>query len=357
MYVERIQLRDFRNYAGLDIQPVNGLNVFYGRNAQGKTNVLESVYFCALGKSHRGARDAELIRWGTREARARVQVRREGRPGAVEMRVTEGGARRALVDEVPITRSVQLMGALLVVMFSPEDLNLIKDGPVWRRRYMDTVLCQIKPSYLHDLQVYNRALLQRNRLLQRRETGALEGFDLQLGAAGIRIGAARKKLVSMLAEVCAAEHAALSGGETLGLSYRPGLEANAADAQAYLDALHKSLPADLQRGHTTRGVHRDDVAIEVAGRDARRFGSQGQQRSAALSLRLGQCTVMERVVKKRPVLLLDDVLSELDPVRVSRLLRGLSGRQALMTCTAPLKDTGAAPFAAFSVQEGTIRRA
>ena len=356
MFLDKIRLNDFRNYSSLEVDLENGLNVFFGQNAQGKTNILEAVYFCALGKSHRGAPDSELIRWESLAARACMHVKKDGRPGSVEIRLQKG-QKRVLIDGVPIERLVQLMGALMVVMFSPEDLHLIKDGPSLRRRYMDTLLCQIKPSYFHDLQVYNRAMIQRNRLLQTGKTGAIDGFDVQMSKAGMRIAAARAHLTGILEPLCAQEHAALSGGEKLGIEYKTGLDVPPEDAQGYFSALKTSLPSDLQRGVTTKGVHRDDLVIMIEKKDARRFASQGQQRTAALALRLAQCLAMEQIEKKRPVLLLDDVLSELDSNRVEHLLNTLRDRQALLTCTSPVHaDLVAQPFASFLVCNGCVTR-
>lgn len=353
MFLKNILLRDFRNYEGLDIDLVDGLNVFFGRNAQGKTNILESVYFCAMGKSHRGSPDAELIRWECQYAQASMQVQKENRLGSVEIRLLENGKKRVLVDGVPIKRLMQLMGALLVVLFSPEDLQLIKEGPSLRRRYMDTLLCQIKPSYFHDLQVYNRAVIQRNRMLQDRNTEAIDGFDVQLSQAGARIGASRIRLVELLQPLCAREHEQLSGGEELEMAYRPGMETLPEDVEGYFSILKESLKADLQRGFTTKGVHRDDILIRIGKTDVRRFASQGQQRSAALALRLGQCAAIENIAKERPVLLLDDVLSELDGDRVEHLLKNLGLRQVLLTCTSSVQ--GAAR--AFHVHNGDVTRA
>ena len=352
MFLQSMHLTDFRNIQDTRIELAAGLNVFFGENAQGKTNLLESVYLSALGKSHRGASEAEMIRWGCESTRTDLRVRREDGTGSIEMRLFRDGKKRVLVDGVPIRRLVELMGALLVVMFSPEDLQLVKEGPALRRRFMDTLLCQTRPAYLYDLQVYNRALVQRNRLLQRGRTEAIEGFDAQLCVAGARIASAREKLVGLLRPLCAREHAALFGGETLGMAYVPGIHACPGDAQAYLTALRACLRADLQRGHTTKGVHRDDVHITVDENDARRFASQGQQRSAALSLRLGQCAAMETLVKKRPVLLLDDVLSELDDARCRRLLERLGDGQALLTCIGPVEGAQAA----FAVKNGRAER-
>jgi len=353
MLLQSIHLVDFRNIKVTRIDLDGGLNVFFGENAQGKTNLLESVYLSALGKSHRGSAEAELVRWGCERACIDMLVRKENRSGSIEMRLFRDGKKRVQVDGVPIVRLMDLMGALLVVMFSPEDLKLIKEGPAYRRRYMDILLCQARPAYLYELQVYNRALMQRNRLLQRGRTEAIEGFETQMAVSGARIAETRQKLVDLLRPLCAKEHAELFGGEVLDMEYRCGINASPGDAEAYLSALQADMRADLQRGHTTKGVHRDDVRITVDNTDARRFASQGQQRSAALSLRLGQCAAMEALVKKRPVLLLDDVLSELDASRSRRLLERLGEGQALMTCTGPVDGAQAA----FFVKSGHIERA
>ncbi len=358
MRVTELKLYQYRNYKRLVMEPDNGLCVLTGLNAAGKTNVLESVFFCALGRSHRTAHDNELIMQDCDEGLVEIKlVTRHGeRYIRIELRQNE--RKRVYLDGQPILKSGELMGALNVVLFSPEDLNLVKDGPSERRRFMDMELSQLQPSYYYTIQQYNAALKQRNILLKDPDVlqnSTLELWDAQLARLGAAITRDRATFVEELSKVARSLHTRLSGGrEELLVSYRPNLAA--ADAEAMRDALLDNLERDIFRGNTSVGPHKDDIMLMLNGIDVRTFGSQGQQRTTALSLKLSEIEILNRVRGERPVLLLDDVFSELDAERQTMLLNVVEGCQTIVTCThlEELTKAGVKQMQVYSVNNGKV---
>jgi DNA replication and repair protein RecF len=316
-------LRNYRNYSRLDIEPGPRLNVFLGANGQGKTNLLESVAMLALSTSPRARRESELV--GPLGAEARVAAVVESGGRRVEIRITVGAEgdrsrRRIEVDGQP-RRAVDLPGVFRVTLFWPDDLGLVKGGPERRRRLLNEMLVQVRPGYARSLSRYARVVEQRNSLLRRVAMGeqppsALDVWDLEMARLGEDLARARREAVTALDLSAAAGHAAISGGEELRLEY-------AGPPGDLLAALGRSRAEDVRRGSSGAGPHRDDVVIRLDGRDARGFASQGQQRTAVVSVKLAEAAVVEEMTGERPVLLLDDVLSELDAARRASLLERL----------------------------------
>ncbi|MGI8564627.1 MAG: DNA replication/repair protein RecF [Candidatus Dormibacter sp.] len=323
MLLKHLELRNYRNYARMELDPGPGLNLFLGANGQGKTNLLEAVALLALSASPRAGRDAELIGELASEARVQAQVESGGR--LLEIRidfVLEGNRtrRRIQVDGQP-RRALDLPGIFRVTLFWPDDLDLIKAGPEHRRRLLNQLLVQVRPGYARTLARYARTLEQRNRLLKQIALGeqpeeALDVWDLQLVALGEELRTARAEAVASLAPLASAAHSAISGGELLEISY-------AGTEQGLAQALAVARREDLRRGVSTVGPHRDDVLVVLEGREARAYASQGQQRSAVVSVKLAEAQVIAELTGEAPVLLLDDVLSELDAERRRELLRRL----------------------------------
>jgi len=321
--LKHLELRNYRNYARMELDPGPGLNLFLGANGQGKTNLLEAVALLALSASPRAGRDAELIGELASEARVQAQVESGGR--LLEIRidfVLEGNRtrRRIQVDGQP-RRALDLPGIFRVTLFWPDDLDLIKAGPEHRRRLLNQLLVQVRPGYARTLARYARTLEQRNRLLKQIALGeqpeeALDVWDLQLVALGEELRTARAEAVASLAPLASAAHSAISGGELLEISY-------AGTEQGLAQALAVARREDLRRGVSTVGPHRDDVLVVLEGREARAYASQGQQRSAVVSVKLAEAQVIAELTGEAPVLLLDDVLSELDAERRRELLRRL----------------------------------
>ena len=357
MIVDSIKLENFRNYQSLKLKFDQGTNIFYGDNAQGKTNILESVYVCCTTKSHKGSKDKEMIRFGEDEAHIKLTVRKQDVPYRIDMHLKKNKAKGIAINGIPIRKASELFGIVNVVFFSPEDLNIIKNGPAERRRFLDLELCQLNKLYVHGLIQYNRVVTQRNKLLKElsfhpeyEET--LDIWDLQLAQYGRQVIEYRMDFVKQLNEMIVGIHNQLSGGkEHLEIFYEPNVEAEKLE-----DALAKNRDSDLRQRTTGIGPHRDDISFIVNGIDIRRFGSQGQQRTAALSLKLAEIELVKYLVKDYPVLLLDDVLSELDGSRQEHLLAGIDHIQTMITCTG-LEDFLSHRFPIdkiYKVVEGTV---
>lgn len=334
MVIESIELKNYRNYDELHMDFSQGTNLLYGDNAQGKTNILEAIYVCATTKSHRGSKDREIIQFDRDESHIKLNVRKKAVPYRIDMHLKKNKAKGVAVNGVPIRKASELFGIVNVVFFSPEDLNLIKNGPSERRRFVDLELCQLNKLYVHSLVQYNRIVTQRNKLLKDmafrpdyEET--LDIWDMQLVQYGKELIRYREEFVKQLNEIIDGIHFKLSGEkESLRIVYEPNVASD-----AFEDTLKRSRQQDLKQKTTLTGPHRDDLSFMVNEIDIRRFGSQGQQRTAALSLKLAEIELVKKIVHDYPILLLDDVLSELDGSRQNHLLSGIHHIQTVITCT------------------------
>lgn len=334
MIIESIELKNYRNYDKLHMDFSHGTNILYGDNAQGKTNILEAIYVCATTKSHRGSKDKEIIQFDRDESHIKLNVRKRDVPYRIDMHLKKNRAKGVAVNGVPIKKASELFGIVNVVFFSPEDLNLIKNGPAERRRFIDLELCQLNKLYVHSLVQYNKIVTQRNKLLKDimfrpdyEET--LDIWDMQLVQYGREVIRCREAFVGQLNDLIGGIHRQLSGEkESLHISYEPNVTVD-----MFEDTLRKSRPSDLKQRTTLTGPHRDDLSFIINDIDIRRFGSQGQQRTAALSLKLAEIELVKKIVNDYPILLLDDVLSELDGSRQKHLLSGINHIQTMITCT------------------------
>lgn len=334
MILKSVALNHFRNYSDLSLEFDKGTNILYGDNAQGKTNVLESVYVSGTTRSHKGSKDRELIQFGEEEAHIRTVVEKKEKIYQIDMHIKKSRSKGIAINKIPIKRAAELFGILNIVFFSPEDLNIIKNGPSERRRFLDVELCQLDKIYLFHLTNYNRILNQRNKLLKdinfRPELkDTLPVWDMQLIDYGKKIIASRKKFVNRLNEIVYEIHKKISGDrEELILRYEPD-----AEEEKLEEELMKNQERDLKLGMTSVGPHRDDMCFLIRDIDIRRFGSQGQQRSCALSLKLSEIELVKESIQETPVLILDDVLSELDNSRQNFLLNSIHDIQTIITCT------------------------
>lgn len=357
MIIESVELKNYRNYQELHMELSPGTNILYGNNAQGKTNILEAVYVCCTTRSHRGSKDKEMIRFSQDESHIKICVRKQEVPYRIDMHLKKNRAKGVAINGVPIRKASELFGIVNVVFFSPEDLNLIKDGPSQRRRFLDLELCQLNKLYVHALISYNRVLLQRNKLLKElafhpEYEKTLDVWDMQLVHYGKEIIRYRETFLNQLNEMILEIHKSLTGGkETLKLVYDPQTQ-----AEKFEETVKQNRMQDIRQKTTLCGPHRDDISFFTNEIDIRKFGSQGQQRTAALSLKLAEIQLVKRLVKDYPILLLDDVLSELDGERQNHLLSAISPIQTMITCTG-LEDFVNHRFSIdrlFHVIEGTV---
>ena len=334
MFVESIELNNYRNFDSLKVEFSPGVNIFFGDNAQGKTNLLESIYVSGTLRSHRGSRDKDLIRFGEDEAHIRLFFRKDSLSHRLDVHLKKNKSKGVAVDGVPVRRSGELLGMMHIVFFSPEDLSIIKEGPAGRRRFLDMELSQIDKGYMQQLVAYSKILNERNNLLKQINLypaliDTLDGWDEQLLAAGQFLIKKREEFVYFLDEMMAKIHGQLTGGkEQIKVEYEKNVE-----AEKFREQLYSKRNKDISSGTTSVGPHRDDLRFKVGGIDIRKFGSQGQQRTAALSLKLSEIRLIEQVTGEKPILLLDDVLSELDAGRQSWLLESIQDIQTLISCT------------------------
>jgi DNA replication and repair protein RecF len=355
--LRRLQLRNHRNYAHLDLAPGPSVNVFIGANGQGKTNLLEAVAMLALSSSPRARHESELVGPGGPGSRIEAEVESgvTTREVAITLTVEGDRTRRTIEVDGVRRRAFDLPGNFRAALFWPDDLGLVKAGPELRRRFLNQMLVQVEPGYARALANLRRVLEQRNSLLKRIAAGEggedmLEVWNHELVKVALEIVAGRTRAVAELGPEAARCHAQIASGERLEILYL-------APPQNYAEAVHNSLAEDLRRGTTTLGPHRDDLLVVLDGQEARSYASQGQQRTAVVSLKLAEARLIERRTGERPVLLLDDVLSELDGDRRGALLAEVaSGGQVVITSVeaGPFPRDLIAKAMVWTVSEGRI---
>ena len=357
MIIEAIELKNYRNYDELHMEFSPGTNILYGNNAQGKTNILEAIYVCCTTKSHRGSKDREMIHFHEEESHIKLNIRKNDVPYRIDMHLKKNKAKGVAINGIPIRKASELFGIVNVVFFSPEDLNIIKNGPSERRKFIDLELCQLNKLYVHSLVSYNRILMQRNKLLkdlffhpEYEET--LDVWDMQLVQYGREIIRYRQEFIGQLNEMIKDIHWKLSGEkEQLKIIYDPN-----SSAEEIEEEIKRSRSQDIKQKTTLVGPHRDDIGFFIDDIDIRKYGSQGQQRTAALSLKLAEIQLVKKLVRDYPILLLDDVLSELDGERQNHLLSAINHIQTMITCTG-LEDFVNNRFqidSLFRVVDGTV---
>jgi DNA replication and repair protein RecF len=334
MIIRSLELKNFRNYEEAHIDFSEGVNILYGDNAQGKTNILEAIYVGATARSHRAGKDREMIQFGQEEAHIKYFVEKKGITGRIDMHLKKGKAKGIAVNGIPLRKASDLFGNANVVFFSPEDLNIIKEGPSGRRKFMDMELCQLDKVYMSNLANYNKIILQRNKLLKEMDfhsdyLDTLQIWDMQLVRYGAEVIQRRQAFIQELQPVIQEIHRSITGGkENITVTYEANVSASDLERE-----LKRVRERELKTRVSLVGPHRDDLAFMLEDVDIRTFGSQGQQRTAALSLKLSEIEIVKRRIGDSPILLLDDVLSELDAGRQEKLLDSISQVQTILTCT------------------------
>ena len=357
MIIKSIELADYRNYDSLVLQFDRGTNILYGDNAQGKTNILEAIYVAATTKSHKGSKDREIVNFDKEEAHIRTYLEKDGKEIRVDMHLRKSKSKGIAIDGVPIKRSSELMGLAHVIFFSPEDLKIIKNGPSERRRFVNMELCQLDPLYLYDLAEYNKVLMQRNKLLKQISfspslESTLSIWDEKLIEYGEKIIVRRQQFVDELDKIVLQVAKNLTGEkEIIKTLYEPDVSVG-----NFEKALAESKERDMKFCSTNVGPHRDDLCFMNGELDLRKFGSQGQQRTCALALKLAEIEIVKKSSQDCPILLLDDVLSELDRNRQNYLLDSIHDIQTIITCTGleEFIDSRLTLDRVFRVKEGTV---
>ena len=337
MTVTELQVKDYRNAAARKITLSDGRNAFVGPNARGKTNLLEAIYFAGVGKSFRTPRDKELIKSDCARAFISVTATRQSGSDTVKIVIDRETNKRVAINDVPISRMSELMGVCPVVLFCPDGLKIVKEAPADRRRFMDIALCQVSRAYFSALSQYGKILQNRNRLLKSggANDNTLAPWDELLADVGAKIVKSRRGYIKALEPQALDRHAYMTNGaERLGLEYEGAGGDDVDEIKAELkNLLLRDRENDLRLRYTHSGPHKDDIKISVGGVDVRAYGSQGQQRTAALSMKLAEMSIITEVLGTSPVLLLDDVFSELDGGRRKRLLAALDSFQSIITST------------------------
>lgn len=336
MIIKELTLTDFRNYRHLKVRFDEQLNIIYGKNAQGKTNILESIYVCGTARSHRTSVFKEMINMDSVESHIHLVIQKGDYERQIDIHLKKNGKKSIAVDKLPIKKLDELLGVLHVIMFSPEDLGLIKNGPKERRRFIDLELSQLNGFYYHYLHQYTKLLKQRNALLKQiqkdqspENIAQLSVWDNQFVHYGNKVIELRKIFIDELKEIYHKRHFEISGGnESIELLYEKNVDIN-----QFEEKLYSARAKDIKHGSTSVGPHRDDLMFDLDGVDLRKYGSQGQQRTAALSLKLSEIEMAVQKTGETPVLLLDDVLSELDGSRQIYLMEHLANVQTFLTCT------------------------
>ena len=334
MVIRSLRLKNYRNYDLLDMSFDPKTNILYGDNAQGKTNILEALYLSGTTKSHRGTKDRDMIQCGHDEAHLERVVEKKRLTFQIDMHLKKNSPKGIAIDRIPIRKASELFGIVHFVFFSPEDLNIIKNGPGERRRFVDMELCQLSKVYMHNLANYNKIVNQRNKLLK--EIGfrpdfmdTLDIWDMQMVEYGRKVIEERAVFISRLNEIMREIHRKLSGNrEEILVTYDANVQ-----AEAFEETLRRNRDRDLKFKVSLIGPHRDDIGFQIKHVDIRKFGSQGQQRTAALALKLSEIELVRQELGDTPILLLDDVLSELDSHRQGYLLDSIHDIQTLITCT------------------------
>lgn len=339
MYIKNIELYNFRNYENIKVDFNRNVNLLLGDNAQGKTNLLEGIYLTSIGKSFRTVRDADLVKFGENSAKIKAEAVKEYFDTAVEIVIKKDAKKSVKKDGVHIKKTSDLLENILIVIFSPEDLKIVKDEPEKRRKFIDRELCQIQPLYYDSLTNYKKTLLQRNAYLKedKIENSILDLWDTQLARYGARMIHIREKFIRKISGFSGKIHSSITNGkESLFLEYNPNIDymEHLEELEGFFyDEVKKSFKNDFRQRTTTRGPHKDDIAFFVNGVNMRNFGSQGQQRTCALSLKLAELSLIKEETGEDAVLLLDDVMSELDAGRQEYLIKTLKENQLFITTT------------------------
>ena len=339
MYIKNIELKNFRNYEDFSIGFDRDVNLIIGKNAQGKTNLIEAVYLTSMGRSFRTSRDSDLIRFGCDAAFVRVEAAKELVDTRVEVVISKNSKKAIKKDGTFVRRTSQLMKNIILVVFSPEDLRIVKDEPGKRRRFVDRELAQIRPAYYNSLGSYKKALMQRNQYLKEEyvDESILSLWDAQIVKYGAEVMRHRKRFIDEINVFSGRIHSGITdGAEELRIEYAPNqphADDPAEQEKILEEALRDSCGQDIRMRTTGRGPHKDDIRFFVNGVNVRKYGSQGQQRTCALSVKLAELDFIREETGENGILLLDDVMSELDSARREYLVRALSGIQLFITAT------------------------
>ena len=353
MWIKKIKIKNFRNYEKEEINLEKNINIFYGQNAQGKTNIIESIFLCSLGKSFRAKKDNEMIKLNEQNAIVEIEYEKSDRDGKIKIEI--GNKKNIYLNGIKIKKLSELLGNLNIVIFTPDDIGILKGGPQNRRRFLDIMISQLRPNYMHVLNLYLKTIEQRNNYLRQikeehKDENLLEIWDEKLAEYAIKIYEYRKEFIEKIIKKINIIHQNITNGEEeIELEYITECD----DKEKYLELLKQRRKLDIIKGFTTKGIHRDDFMIYINKKEIKIFGSQGQNRTAMLSLKLAELQVIYDEIGEYPILLLDDFMSELDKTRRKNFLENIEGTQVIITGTEKL-DIENLEYLEYNVSNGKV---
>lgn len=353
MYIEEIKLNNFRNYNNQEIKLKNGINLFYGNNAQGKTNIIESVFLCSMGKSFRARRDKELINFNNNDASVEIKYLKKDRDGKIKYIIGEN--KNIFINNVQIKKMSEILGNINIVLFSPEDINIIKDGPSNRRKFLNMMISQLRPNYIYTYNLYLKTLEQKNNYLkniniENKNDDLLDIYDEKLAEYGIVINKYRDEFINKIKEKIKEIHKKVTNEkEEIKIKYI----SDCFEKEKFFKSLKENRNQDILKGHTSVGIQRDDIYFFINSKKIDVYGSQGQQRTSILSLKLAELEIIKEEIGENPILLLDDFMSELDSERRLNLLKNIEDTQIIITCTDDIKIENV-NINKYKVEEGKV---
>ena len=353
MWIKNIKIKNFRNYNQEEINLEKNINIFYGKNAQGKTNIIEAIFLCSLGKSFRAKKDNEMIKLNEKNAIVEIEYEKSDRDGKIKIEI--GNKKNIYLNGIKIKKLSELLGNLNIVIFAPDDINILKGGPQNRRRFLDIMISQLRPNYMHILNLYLKTIEQRNKYLRQikeehKDENLLEIWDEKLAEYAVKIYEYRKEFIEKIIKKINIIHKNITNGEEqIELEYITECD----NKEKYLQLLKERRKLDIIKGFTTKGIHRDDFVIYINKKEIKIFGSQGQNRTAMLSLKIAELQVIYDEIGEYPILLLDDFMSELDRTRRKNFLENIEGTQVIITGTEKL-DIENLKYLEYNVSNGKV---
>lgn len=355
MYIKKIKLKNFRNYDEEEILLNEKTNIFFGNNAQGKTNILEAIYFCGIGKSFRTNKDFELIKENKEKAEIEIFFKKQEREEKIKIEIYD--KKNIFINEIQIKKTSELIGKINVILFTPEDIEILRNEPQKRRKFLDIMISQLRPMYVHILIQYKKALEQRNNYLKQikfenKTKNNLQIWNEQLAELGIKILKYRKEFIEKINKKIKYIHLkSTDNSEIIEIKYKTNIK----NKEEYLKELEKNEETDIKKGFTTIGIHRDDFEVIINNKNVSVFGSQGQQRSSIVSLKLAEAEVVNDEIEEYPIILLDDFMSELDKKRITGFIKNIKNNQVIITTTDKIAlDTKVYNY--FYIENGKVKK-
>ena len=353
MWIEKIKLENFRNYENQEIILNKNMNIFYGENAQGKTNIIEAIFFASIGKSFRTKKEKEIIKFNKDYSNIEIFYNKSDRDGNIKINISD--KKNIFINDIKIKKISELLGKINIVIFTPDDIEIIKGGPDQRRKFLDIMISQLRPNYIHILSLYQQTIEQRNNYLkqikeEQKDENLLEIWDEKLAEYAVKIYEYRKEFIEKIIKKINIIHKNITNGEEqIELEYITECD----NKEKYLQLLKERRKLDIIKGFTTKGIHRDDFVIYINKKEIKIFGSQGQNRTAMLSLKLAELQVIYDEIGEYPILLLDDFMSELDRTRRKNFLENIEGTQVIITGTEKL-DIENLKYLEYNVSNGKV---